>query len=135
MKKVIIIILFINMLFACSKKEEIEYLENEENYFSSSGTISYIAYTDTNIYFVLDNIEKDFDFNHFLVTQSNKIIIMEKMDDRLLNVGDTIYFTGSKKCLYDGCELYIASLEYNGEKILTFEEGHENLIYDLINKK
>ena len=135
MKKVFIFTLFINMLFACSTKEEIKYLENKDSYLSSSGVITYVAYSDTSIYFVLDEIEQDFEFDHFLILQSNKDIIMKNMDNKLLEVGETIYFTGSKKCLYDGCELHIVALEWNDTEILEFEEGYENLICDLSNEK
>ena len=53
---------------------------------------------------------------------------LENGIEQKLQIGDEIIFTSAPEIFYNGHALPIVHLEVNGEVLLPFEEGYENLM-------
>lgn len=115
----------------CDKSKLREYYKEKSNYDVIHGEIKHIEYSDDRKTLFLDignmdhNLKYDFTFK---ICGKNLPVVQEKGIDSRLKVGDTVNFTTALRYFGDGYSMPIVAITVDGEELLSFEEGYENLM-------
>lgn len=123
----VVMLLFIVFLYGCNPANKklankmLEKYSNEQNYVELSGMI--LEYDENSVIIKCEGLKlyipyEDEICDYYIYSQ-------ETLD---LNVGDIINFVTVPFHFYNGHKLPIVELEINGNTLLTFEEGKNNLI-------
>ena len=117
-------------LYSCDSPRKIKYYSQKENYISVTGTVSTITYNQdsTALYIDLCELSPVLDDTCFKIVGKNlEIVQTNKIDDKL-KIGEQITFITAPKYFGDGYVMPIVAISINGENLLNFEEGYENLL-------
>ena len=108
-----------------------EYYSDKANYIRVEGTVSHFRYTShskTKLYLAFDDVtDSRLEHKDFVMEGNNLTIAQEQGLDEKVTIGSRVSFVTAPKCFYDGCVLPIAALSIDGEDLLLFDEGFENL--------
>ena len=130
-KSIMMIIISICIsLCSCDSDSRIEYYTQKENYTSVIGTISSIKYNEeaTALYIEFSELSPVLDDTCFKIVGKNLDTVKANGIDDKLKIGEQIMFITAPKYFGDGYVMPIISISINGENLLGFEEGYENLI-------
>ena len=129
-KSIMIIISICVLLCSCNSVGRIEYYTQKENYISVTGTISNIKYNEeaTALYIDFSELSPVLDDTCFKIVGENLDIVKANRIDDKLKIGEQIIFITAPKYFGDGYVMPIVSISINGEILLGYEEGYENLI-------
>lgn len=131
-KKLILftIIVLISFGSACTRQNMLEYYTNKNNYVSATGTIHHIRFADETyeLYLGISEQTPKFDDTNFVVSGQNMNIVQEHGIENKLQIGDKVSFVAAPKYWGDGYAIPIVEITLDGETLLTFEEGYENLL-------
>ena len=108
-------------------RKMIEKYSDEQSYVALSGEI--IEVSDNNVVIRCKNLNSYISYEDNICTY---LIFADRMLD--LNVGDMVDYVTVPFHFYNGHHLPIVELKRNGETLLTFEEGRQNLL-DWVNKR
>jgi hypothetical protein len=116
------------MLTACASY--LKYYSNQENYINATGIVSHIKYGEDNksLYLGFSELSPVLDDTNFKIVGKNLLIVQEKGIDQKISLGDKVEFITAPKYFGDGYIMPIVALSVNGEVLLEFEEGYNNLI-------
>ena len=115
---------------SCNSLEKIKYYSQKENYISVNGTVSHIKYNEdsTALYIGFSELSPALDDTSFKIVGYNlEIVRTNKVDDKL-KIGEQVTFITAPKYFGDGYVMPIVAISINGESLLEFEEGYENLL-------
>lgn len=115
---------------------EKRYYKDLNNYVTSTAVVEHISQYSAERLFI-EITEADEAYNHggakiwypsFVVTGKSVELVLENGLLEKLQPGDEIIFTSAPRILYNGHALPIVYLELDGEVLLPFEVGYENLM-------
>lgn len=118
------------LICSCTSVKQIEYYSQKENYISTSGTVTHMSYNkdSTALYLEFDELSHTFDDSCFKIVGENLKIVQANGIDYKINLGDRIDFITAPRYFGDGYVMPIVAVSINGESLLDFDEGYENLI-------
>ena len=110
--------------------QKVSYYSDKENYVNAVGTVTHIAYNeDTNVlYLEFSDLEPRFADNYFKIVGINVDLVYIRGIDEKIEIGDTINFIAAPRYFGDGYIMPIVGLTVDGEELLGFDEGYENLL-------
>ena len=118
--------------YACCV-QEYSYYKDEGNFKSYTGVVDEVIEQqeykhNPGIYLILTDLSEKFDDCQFIIQGDNCKIVIKNGFSEKVKVGDTIEFVTSRMYFGDGYEYPIVGLSVNGETLLDFDEGYENLM-------
>ena len=118
------------LLCSCNSSEKIKYYSQKENYISVTGIVSNINYNEdgTALYIDISESSPVLDDTCFKIVGKNLAIVKTKKIDDKLKTGEQISFITAPKYFGDGYVMPMVAISINGESLLDFEEGYNNLM-------
>lgn len=117
-------------LCSCGSAAKIQYYSQKENYIDVVGTVSSIQYTAdlSGLYIEFSELSPTLDDVCFKIVGKNLQIVQANGIDDKIKVGDQVQFTTAPKYFGNGYVMPIVAIAFNGESLLDFAEGYENLL-------
>ena len=115
---------------SCYSYRKIAYYSQRDNYVIATGILVFIKYNDDNtgLYLGFSDLQPKFSDNAFKIVGDNLQVVQRKGIDEKLKLGDTVSFTSAPAYFGDGYVMPIVQISLNGEELLSFEEGYQNLL-------
>lgn len=121
--------------FVYSYFQEFSHYKNKDNYVEYVGNVTdYHFYESTNgetelyIFFNDPDVSKEFGDYQFVVKGKSMEIITEKGIKDKIKVGSVVEFTAAPGIFGDGYAIPLVAITVDGDELLTFDEGYENLL-------
>lgn len=129
-KKLLVILGIIVVLYFTlySYIEEIVYYSQRDNYVVATGTVDFINYTSNKLVISFSDMSENFEDDCFVISGSNMDVVLSNGIKNKLKMGDTVTFVAAPKVFGDGYAIPIVSITIDGEELLGFEEGYQNLL-------
>lgn len=108
-----------------------KYYYDKSNYLTAKGTVTYMKYNDEHDALYLsfsDDLSPQFDDISFKIIGKNLPVVKENGIDQKVVVGSQISFITAPKYFGDGYIMPIVAITVDGEELLSFDEGYENLL-------
>ena len=107
-----------------------EYYSEDSNYLTDTGAISHLAWGPEKEYVFLsfDVIPDQYGDTTFAIRGENLRLVMERGFAEKVRMGTMVEYTSAPQIFWDGYSMPIVMLKVDGEVLLTFEEGKENLL-------
>lgn len=117
-------------LSGCQAAQMREYYEEKSNYIEAKGTVSHISYDEESesIYIDFSSTAPVFDDTCFKIVGDNCNIAKENGIEGILKIGSEVSFITAPQYFGDGYVMPIVGLTVDGEEILSFDEGYNNLL-------
>ena len=130
LKSIMLITSICVLLCSCTSFGTIEYYSQKENYISVTGIVSNINYNEdgTALYIDISESSPVLDDTCFKIVGKNLAIVKTKKIDDKLKTGEQISFITAPKYFGDGYVMPMVAISINGESLLDFEEGYNNLM-------
>ena len=133
LKKIICLLIIFEAVISlsgCYRMKEKKYYSDESNYITEEAVvISMNLYEEKNsIYLGLTQIDEAYQDNAFKIEGENAKLLIERGIFEKIESGDKIMYTSAPGYFGDGYCMPIISISCDGEELLSFEEGHENLL-------
>lgn len=124
------------LLIPTKTDQQIEYYSVKENYVTVTGRVYHIAYGPDKSYLYLAFSDKTVDFQDetFIIEGKNLDIIRQNGFDEKVSIGDEIQFVSATEIFWDSYSMPIVAMSVDGETVLDFETGYENLLASLREK-
>ncbi len=124
----LILVVCITMLFRSCEGNTPNYYVQRENYISVKGVVYYVTYSDDNtkVYFGISNSTHPLSSSYYVILSSNLQVARNNGFDEKVKVGSEVVLTVPAN-YYEGHTLPVAALVVNGETLLDFEEGFQNM--------
>ena len=106
----------------------IDYYEEKENYVTATGVVSYIHLDEDGLYIGFSQMDYPFDDDTFKIVGENLKIVQQNGIQEKLKLGDTVTIVTAPKYFGDGYVMPIVAISIDGEALLNFEQGYENLL-------
>ena len=106
----------------------IDYYEEKENYVTATGVVSYIQLDEDGLYIGFSQMDYPFDDDTFKIVGENLKIVQQNGIQEKLKLGDTVTIVTAPKYFGDGYVMPIVAISIDGEALLNFEQGYENLL-------
>lgn len=132
-KRYIALILAAVLLFVlfkwCGRWQYASYYEKTENYVSAAGTVTHIADDEEfGLFLEFKDMTTNFSDTLFVFRGKNREIVLEKGILEKLAIGDRVEFVTNGWYAGDGYAMPIVAICVDGEWLLEFEDGYENLV-------
>lgn len=132
-KKSIYIALILVVMFSlngCYKMREKKYYTDTNNYITEEAIVDNIIYNEErgHIVFWLSEIDDSYQCSEFIIEGEILPILLENKILDKIKIGDKIIYTSAPRYFGNGDFMPIIQLWVNGEEILNFEDGYENLL-------
>ena len=126
----IIIIIILFLISGCYRNKEKLYYLDVSNFIKEEATVDNVLYDEENksIYFWLSNIDDVYQDSTFIVDGDNVNVLLQYDIINRIMIGDTITFSSAPRYFGDGYCMPIIELIHNNEELLSFDEGHKNLM-------
>lgn len=124
------IVLVLLLLTSCYGKQERAYYTDRSNYITDVAIVDNIIYKEDTeeLYLWLSEIDDVYQDSTFKMQGENVSIVMSSGILEKVDIGSEITFVSAPEYFGDGYCMPIVGLSVNGEELLTFDEGIENLI-------
>ena len=135
MRKIIICIIILAFVFFgirfWDSSRFITYYSDKENYINVSGTVSHIKYDDafSELFIAFSDMSPDLDDINFSFVGENLEIVRKNGIDHKLKLGKRISVVSAPRYFGDGYVYPIVSITVDGECLLDFEDGYQNLLH------
>ena len=115
---------------SCNSSRKNEYYSQKENYISVTGTVSSIKYNEesTALYIDFSELSPTLDDTCFKIVGKNLETVKSNRIDDKIKIGEQLTFITAPMYFGDGYVMPIVAVSINGEVLLDFEEGYENLL-------
>ena len=132
-RKIIWLLLVIGMVFSlggCYHAREKAYYSDKNNFLSGEAVVDNIIFDEKNdcLYFWLSDLDDVYQDYTFKVAGKNVDILLESSLFEKVQIGSKITFSSAPRYFGDGYCMPIVALSCDGEVLLPFEVGHENLM-------
>ena len=126
---VIAVSVFILCFFLGKNISQQQYLADANNYITVNGTVSYLAFNDehTGLYIALSDLSEPLDDDTFKVSGANLRILQHNNMEQKITVGTKISLITAPKYFGDGYVFPVAGVVMDGEELLDFETGLQNI--------
>ena len=123
-------------LSACNSTEMKKYYAERDNYITATGSVSHIAYDEENekLFISFADLNPEFNDNTFKIAGQNYLIVKSRSVQQKLKLGVEVEFITAPRYFGDGYAMPIVAMTIDGEVLLAFNEGFENLQVYLKNK-
>lgn len=127
------VLLFLVAIFALSGgywiREKI-YYSDKSNYITEEAVVEEMVYNEEseNIKIFLSDIDERYQSSEFVVHGESVDILLERDVFEKIEPGNRITYTSAPEYFGDGYSMPIVSVSVNGEVLLSFDEGFENLM-------
>lgn len=113
----------------CYSRSELAYYGDRANYISATGIVDHIAYTEDGeaLYLAFSDLNPGFEDTNFRVVGESLQLARQNGIDEKVELGDEVVFMAAPKYLGDGYVIPIVEIVVDGEILLPFEEGFQNL--------
>ena len=127
---IVIIIIILFLISGCYRNKEKLYYLDVSNFIKEEATVDNVLYDEENksIYFWLSNIDDVYQDSTFIVDGDNVNVLLQYDIINRIMIGDTITFSSAPRYFGDGYCMPIIELIHNNEELLSFDEGHKNLM-------
>jgi len=117
-------------LSSCYSVRMNNYYSQKENYITVTGKVSYINYDEgsVSLYIGLSEMSQDLDDSCFKLVGDNLRTVRMNGIDAKLEVGTNIELITAPEHFGDGYVMPVVAISINGESLLDFEEGYNNLL-------
>ncbi|MBQ4282903.1 MAG: hypothetical protein IJB96_03135 [Lachnospira sp.] len=107
-----------------------EYYSEKDNYVCATGTVTGIRYNESRdaLYIEFDNLDPQFSDHNFKIEGDNLSIVKSNGIDDKLKLGEEVEFFSATRYFGDGYVMPIVGITVDGEVLLEFDEGYENLL-------
>ncbi len=124
-----VVCIIIALLCSCDSPQYVEYYSQKENYINVNGTVSSLKYNEDRsvLYVNFSELSPILDDTCFKIVGKNLKTAQANGIDKL-EIGEQIAFITAPKYFGDGYVMPIVAVSVNGDDLLKFEEGYENLI-------
>ena len=125
-----LIALCISVTFCACKAERIEYYSQKENYIEATGTLTHVKYNEdaSALYLGFSDLSYAFDDTCFKIIGDNLPIAQENGIDSKAVLGEQATFITAPRYFGDGYIMPIVAIYIDGECLLDFETGYDNLM-------
>lgn len=134
LKEIICFILIIGgilwVLIRYPRLKEKEYYADVSNYITEEAVVDSIKYNgeDRYVMFRLSEIDDIYQNYYFIIKGKSVEVVLENEIMDKVKIGDRIQYTSAPAYFGNGYSMPIVELVIEGEIILSFEEGYENLL-------
>ena len=135
MKKIIICVSILAFVFFgirfLDSSRFITYYSDKENYINVTGTVSHIKYDDASseLFIGFSDMSPDLDDINFNIIGENLVIVCKNGIDNKLKIGKRISVVSAPRYFGDSYVYPIVSITVDGECLLDFEVGYQNLLH------
>ena len=114
----------------CTRLREKEYYADTSNFITGEGIVDNIIYDEEqkDIVLWLSEIDDAYQCSDFIIEGENYSIVLENGILDKIKVGDKITFTSATRYFGNGDFMPLVAISIGDEEILSFEEGHKNLM-------
>jgi hypothetical protein len=120
------------LLCSCSVSNRvlIRYYSEKSNYVTASGVVSHIkdAPERDHLVFGFSELSPSMDDVSFNFVGANREIVLQRGILQKVQLGTTVSFMTAPHYFGDGYIMPIVEISVDGEELLSFEEGYENLL-------
>ena len=132
-KKIVCFVLIFEVILSltgCYQVREKEYYSDENNYITEEAVVDNIIFDEDNnsIYFWLSQIDEAYQDSTFKIEGKNVNVLIDNKIFEKVEIGSEFTYTSAPHYFVDGYCMPIVAISYNGEELLSFEEGYENLM-------
>ena len=107
----------------------LSYYEKTDRYVTTAGTVTYISNSEEwGLNLAINDTTVPFAATSFVIDGENQRIVLEKGILDMLQVGDRVEFISNGWYAGDGYSMPIVGICIDGQWLLEFEEGYENLL-------
>lgn len=134
-----IVLLLVCSSFLCSctisNRTMLKYYSVRSNYVTVNGIIDYIqdAPELNGLYLGFSELFPTMDDSCFKLVGANREIVLQRDILQKVQLGTTVNFITAPRYFGDGYVMPIVEISVDGEELLSFEEGYENLLEWLAN--
>lgn len=125
-----IIVLCMPVVFCACKAEKIEYYSQKENYVEATGILTHVKYNEdaTELCLGFSDLSYPFDDIGFEIVGENLRIAQDNGIDSKAVLGEQVTFKTAPRYFGDGYIMPIVAIYIDGECLLDFETGYDNLM-------
>ena len=127
-KGILLMLCVILLLSGCYSHKKYKYYSDKANYISVTGTVSFINPADEGFYLGFNKMSTKLSDNAFKIVGKNLAIVETNGIMEKLQMGDEVTFITAPKYFGDGYVMPIVAITVDGETLLEFEEGYNNLL-------
>ncbi len=111
-------------------KRELAYYTKESNYIEVTGVITGIYQYEQSSKLVLscEELSSHFSERYFKISGKNYSVVLDRQILAKIKKGARVEFISAQEYFYDGYQMPIVQLSVDGEELLSYEEGYQNLI-------
>lgn len=126
----LLIVALLLTLCGCYNAREKAYYANSDNFITDTATVEKLEYNPNEGYLILwlTDINEVYSDSTFVVRGDNAAVLIENGVLDKVGVGDKITYISAPGCYSNGYMFPIVGLSVNGEELLSFDTGHENLM-------
>jgi len=129
LKKLFVLLLSFSLaLTSCASRKMYKYYSDTSNYIEVTGTVEFINYTASELYLGFDMMLVRLSDNSFKIVGENLSIAKKNGIRDKLKMGTEATFITAPRYFGDGYVMPIVAISVDGENLLEFEEGYENLL-------
>lgn len=127
---IIILIGFVFHLNGCYQAKEKAYYSDKNNYICGDAVVDNIIFDEENhrLYFWLSEIDDAYQDCTFKVEGKSVDVLIGSSLLEKIDIGSKITFISAPRYFGDGYCMPIVALSYNGDELLSFNVGYENLL-------
>lgn len=125
-----LVVLCMPVAFCACKAEKIEHYSQKENYVEATGTLTHVKYNEdaTALYLGFSDLSYKFDDTCFKIVGDNLRIAQDNGIDSKAILGKQMTFITAPRYFGDGYVMPIVAIYIDGECLLDFETGYDNLM-------
>ena len=132
-KRWIVLLLAVLLLVpaACKQAQQwnrLSHYREAEDFVTATGTVNHIADSEYGLFLGIEDAAAVFSDTSFVLRGENREIVLEKGILEKLQLGDRVTFTTHGWYPGDGYSRPIVAICVDGQWLLEFEEGHQNLL-------
>lgn len=126
---ILLLLCFQVIVSSCTAPQMRRYYSQKDNYVNATGTISHIAYDEEydSLYLGFSELTPKFDDTCFNIVGDNFEIVKERGIEQKIEIGTKVEFVTAPEYFGDGYVMPIVAISADGEELLEFEEGFDNL--------
>ena len=129
---IVLLLVCSTLLCSCSvsKRVLVRYYSEKSNYVTASGAVDHIQDDPEldGLYLGFSELSPTMDDVSFKLVGANREIVLQRGILQKIQLGTTVSFMTAPRYFGDGYIMPIVEISVDGEELLSFEEGYENLL-------
>ena len=129
---IVLLLVCSTLLCSCSvsKRVLVRYYSEKSNYVTASGAVNHIQDDPEldGLYLGFSELSPTMDDISFKLVGANREIVLQRGILQKIQLGTTVSFMTAPRYFGDGYIMPIVEISVDGEELLSFVEGYENLL-------